>query len=347
MPSLRQLRLAKGLSQKRLATLTGLRQATLSALERGTSNPHAATMALLAQALGCTPEQIGQSIRQDHPQGSREAIASSWPFLRDLDGDLRRGLTEELIATWTHTSTALEGNTIPQGDTLFVLREGLTVSGHSLREHQELQGHAQAIAFMDRLLSRSLPLTVTACHECHRLVQTGVHTDILAPIGRWKVERNGTQAITTDGRSAWHEYAAPEHVPALMSQWIELASVLPKHQRSSEAAALEAYTQLHLGFAAIHPYADGNGRMARLLANLPVLRAGHPPLLIAKKSRRSYLQLMGDFSLARGAPRPGQRLVSGHRSVERLRAFFSGQWRQSLAIVRRFHTRQSQRRPRA
>jgi hypothetical protein len=39
----------------------------------------------------------------------------------------------------------------------------------------------------------------------------------------------------------------------------------------------EAYTDMHLGFTAIHPYADGNGRMARLVANVPILRAGQPP----------------------------------------------------------------------
>jgi hypothetical protein len=63
---------------------------------------------------------------------------------------------------------------------------------------------------------------------------------------------------------------------------------------------------VHLGFTAIHPYADGNGRMARLLANVPTLRAGQPPLLILSSQRRTYLGLMGDYSLRRGRPRPAQ-----------------------------------------
>ena len=300
-------------------------------------------MSVLAQALGCEESVVARSIREAPASPVRGAADSSWRFLHGLDDDFRRGLTEELIATWTHTSTSLEGNTIGQGDTLFVLREGLTVNGHSLREHQEIQGHAHAIRLMDGLLSRALPLTTTVRHECHRMVQTGVQTDVLAPVGAWKMKNNGTQAITSGGGSSWHDYAKPQHVATLMNQWIALASTLPKREQSDRDAVLDAYTQLHLGFAAIHPYADGNGRMARLLANLPVRRAGYPPLTIAKESRRRYLQLMGYFSLACGAPQPGKPVVPSHPSVKRLKKFFAEEWQGSLAIVQRFFARQRER----
>ena len=51
-----------------------------------------------------------------------------------------------------------------------------------------------------------------------------------------------------------------------------------------------AYAHLHLGFVNVHPFFDGNGRMARLLANLPLLNAGLPPLLFVAADRRAYLQ---------------------------------------------------------
>lgn len=300
-------------------------------------------MSVLAQALGCEEAVVAQSIREATTSHSSGAANTSWRFLVGLDDDLRRGLIEELIVTWTHTSTSLEGNTIGPGDTLFVLREGLTVNGHSLREHQEIQGHAHAIELINGVLSRALPFTTTACHECHRMVQTGVQTDVLAPVGAWKIENNGTQAITSGGGSSWHDYAKPQHVASLMNQWLALASTFPKRGQSDRDAVLDAYTQLHLGFTAIHPYADGNGRMERLLANLPVLRAGYPPLTIAKESRRRYLQLMGDFSLACGAPQPGKPLVPSHPSVKRLKKFFAEEWHGSLAIVQSFFARQRER----
>ena len=72
----------------------------------------------------------------------------------------------------------------------------------------------------------------------------------------------------------------------------------------------EAYTEIHLGFTAIHPYADGSGRMARLLANLPLLQAGQPPLLIDVDQRREYIALLGEYSLQQGAPKPGDELFT-------------------------------------
>ncbi len=55
-------------------------------------------------------------------------------------------------ATCGHTSTALEDNTLPLGETAFVLAYGLTVEGRSLAHHQEVVGHARAIDLLYGLL---------------------------------------------------------------------------------------------------------------------------------------------------------------------------------------------------
>ena len=51
-------------------------------------------------------------------------------FLEGLSEDIKRNLLEQLRVLWTHTSTALEGNTLTLGETAFVLSEGLTISGN-------------------------------------------------------------------------------------------------------------------------------------------------------------------------------------------------------------------------
>jgi hypothetical protein len=107
--------------------------------------------------------------------------------------------------------------------------------------------------------------------------------------------------------------------------------------------ALAAYTELHLGFVAIHPYADGNGRMARLLASVPVLRAGLPPMLVDATERRRYLTLAGDVSLSRGAPTPGTPLVRRALPVSRMRQMFAESWQSTLDLVDAYHARQAER----
>lgn len=361
MMSLKDLRKQAGLTQAQLAMKSGLRQATLSALENGRTTPHPATILALAAALEVTTEVVRSALLPSSPgaaglrrhSGAIEQMGHDWPFLAGLDADLRSGLAQSLVAEWTHSSTALEGNTISAGDTLFVLTEGLTVSGKSLREHQELHGHAQALGLMAAWARARQPLRVEHLHQLHRAVQTGAVIDTLAPVGRWKVEPNGTTAVTTTGRTRWHEYAEPRHVPALVGSWLGDMARVCRHPHLKGACAADsttvretlsdAYTGLHLGFANIHPYADGNGRMARLLANVPVLRAGFPPLLVSFDRRRDYLALLGDYSLGRGQPLPGEKLVPACPEREALRAFFADQWQSTLQLVEEFHQRQQNR----
>jgi Fic family protein len=66
-------------------------------------------------------------------------------FLQNLDNDIRDALLKQLRNLWTHTSTAIEGNTLTLGETAFVLEEGLTISGKPLKDQQEVVGHARAI----------------------------------------------------------------------------------------------------------------------------------------------------------------------------------------------------------
>jgi len=54
--------------------------------------------------------------------------------LRGLDRDIGQSLSSQIRDLWTHTSTALEGNTLTLGETRFVIEEGLTVSGKPLKD---------------------------------------------------------------------------------------------------------------------------------------------------------------------------------------------------------------------
>ncbi len=341
METFRELREQAGYTQSALAREAGLRQASVSALETGGSEPREETLKKIAAVLKVEISVLRSAIRAD-AESAAGAMGDDWEFLKGLDRDLRDGLAASLVAEWTHTSTALEGNTITAGDTLFVLNEGLTVSGKSLREHQELHGHAQALRLMSAWTRKGRDLRVGELHELHRAVQTGAVVDIYAPVGKWKVEPNGTMAITTKGKSQWHDYAAPEAVPPLVADWITLLKETSR-KVNSESAALEAYTEIHLGFVAIHPYADGNGRLARLLANIPVLCGGYPPILVPAAERRNYLSLLGDYSIARGKPVPGERLVLESSERDALRDFFGEQWKATLGEVEEFHARQASR----
>jgi Fic family protein len=264
-------------------------------------------------------------------------------FLDGLDNDLRKALLAQLRDLWTHSSTALEGNTLTLGETAFILSEGLTVSGRSLREHQEISGHALAIELLYGLLKRETPVTQSDLFELHRAVQTSVVVDMYQPIGAWKREPNGTNALTMDGKPTFIDYASPTEVPALMNEWLALLNRSLETQPLDESDALLVYSELHLSFVRIHPFADGNGRMARLIANLPVLNAGFPPILIDKNRRRDYLMTLSAYDLEVGCARLGETLLPASTLKEDFQVFCRVCWQTSLDVVAEIHDKQNVR----
>lgn len=224
-------------------------------------------------------------------------------FLGGLPESLKIEVMAQLRDLWTHSSTALEGNSLTLGETSFLLSEGLTISGKPLKDHQEVVGHARAIDRLYEVVTRGTPLREEDLFALHQSVQTNIERDIYKPVGAWKVERNWARAVTPSGAPALVEYAAPEDVPMLMREW--LAMIEARSAVDSVTDAVRDYAELHLAFVRIHPFADGNGRMARLVANLPLLKRGLPPLLIPKESRFDYIRLLAAYELDVGAPQVG------------------------------------------
>ena len=252
-------------------------------------------------------------------------------FLDGLDKDIQKNLLLQLRDLWTHSSTALEGNTLTLGETALLLNEGLTVSGKPLKDHQEVVGHARAIDLLYALATSSNAVTESDLFELHRAVQTQIVTDIYAPIGSWKNEPNGTYGRTSAGGSQFIEFAPPADVPGLMAEWLALLN--NPTPVASPADALHAYAALHVSFVWVHPFFDGNGRMARLLANLPVLRAGLPPVVIPQVERGRYLQLLNLFNERVGAARAGKPVMPELESLNEFTAFCAGCWQATQDLL--------------
>ena len=243
---------------------------------------------------------VGRATRYQFVEAAGDdvaAVPSPLGFLRGLDSDLKRELVAQIRDLWTHTSTALEGNTLTLGDTHFVLQEGLTISGKPVKDHQEIIGHARAIELLYRCLNE--PLNESIVFELHNAVQTEKVTDIHKPNGAWKVEPNGTHMVAANGRQVFIEYAMPASVPVLMAEIIDFTNAVNVSD-ISEVTAHEYYSKIHMGIVHVHPFWDGNGRVARLLANIPLLKAGFPPLTIPEEQRRDYLQLLADYQVTIG-----------------------------------------------
>jgi len=93
----------------------------------------------------------------------------------------------------------------------------------------------------------------------------------------------------------------------------------------------------------IHPFFDGNGRVARRIANLPVLRGGHPLVMVPLERRSEYIDLLWEYQNAVGVMRRDAPLVPPHPAVARFKALLSEEWQRSLALVAAARKREAER----
>jgi len=174
--------------------------------------------------------------------------------------------------TWS--SNALEGNTLTRQETALVIDKGLTIGGKPLKDHLEAVDHATALAWVRALAQTDEPLREMDVRQLHALV-----------VARSLPEEPGGYAqVQRFVRGSQSQFPSPAEVPASMGDFAAQLHATP----ASPGWAFDAHYRL----VSIHPFADGNGRTARLLMNLILLRAGYPILVITPDHRAAYLDLL-------------------------------------------------------
>lgn len=249
-------------------------------------------------------------------------------FLEKLDHDLKKSLIEQLRILWTHSSTAIEGNTLTLGETAQVLSEGLTISGKSLRDHNEVVGHARAFDLIQKYISENITITKKELFELHRIVQTEIVQDVYHPVGSWKNEPNSTVIVIDENQITNDTYAKPNQVESLMNTWLNNLN-----QTSDTFDPIKKYTELHTGFVRIHPFADGNGRLARLLSNFPLIKAGYVPVVIDRKKRIEYIHLLAKWQLKIGRVIDSENLIVKNQEYLDIENFFNHSWSLAQNLV--------------
>ncbi len=270
---------------------------------------------------------------------SHNAVAS---FLRthgtrrrnflDGIGEVRKmELMKQLKAVWTHDSTAIEGNTLTLGDTMAVLEYGLTVKGKPLKDHQDVVAHAKGVDFVQSIIDKGR-VEEEDIFTLHRIVVAEPTNDIYQPVGAWKREDNGTYGVE-GGKSVYMAYASAADTPVLMCNWRRFFNGLIDSS-SDESAALEAYLAAHVSFVRIHPFFDGNGRVARLLANMPVLYAGFPPIVVPAEARMDYIRELWEYQRSVGvASVSNSEFLPEPARLDNLRSLLKEWWRTTLDLV--------------
>lgn len=205
---------------------------------------------------------------------------------RPLPPATLRVLHEDLQIRLTFHSNAIEGNTLSLRETQLVIEHGITIGGHSLREHLEATNHAAAYAAMAALVDASEPVSITTILDLHRLITAQI-LDEPGQFRRGAVSIRGSQLTPPPARE----------VPGLMDGWVAWLDGAGRAYEPITRAVIA-----HHGFLAVHPFLDGNGRTARLLLNLLLMRDGYPPALLLQEWRLGYLEALAQADRGRYGP---------------------------------------------
>jgi len=242
-----------------------------------------------------------------------------------------QALKQRLKIDWTYKSNAIEGNTISLGDTAFIIENGLTIKGKSIAEHNEIVGHARAIDLVYEMLEKN---TFTKDDICllHKAIQTEFIIDSECPIGSYKVQANGRYVKMTDGKYEHYFYPHPNDMEHLMGLWFESFANIKKLQSFDEC--VKAYTDMHLSFASIHPFFDGNGRLARLVANIPLLKSNFLPIIVNNEDRQEYIELLSSYNLtSKLLDKNTTKLIEENQEYHKLKEFFEKQYKNSQQLL--------------
>jgi Fic family protein len=176
----------------------------------------------------------------------------------------------------TYTSNAIEGNTLSAVETTLVIEQGVTIDGKPLKDHLEALDHYDAIRYVRELARAGTRITEADLRNLHSLVVKRSRPDIA---GRYADLPRYVR--TESGRFV---FPAPIEIPALMG---DFAAWLGGAADSPDTAFMA-----HRVLVDIHPFNDGNGRTARLVMNLILIRGGYPPAAVRPEDRLEYIRAL-------------------------------------------------------
>ncbi len=193
--------------------------------------------------------------------------------LRPLPSDAVKRLNEKFEIDMTYHSNAIEGNRLTLRETWLVLRRGMTIRGKSVKEHLEATNHKEAIDLLEKFVNKRGEITEMDVFNLHAIILDKIDPQNAGFYRHENVFIEGSEMRPPKWRD----------VPKLMKAVYE-----ELNNKDDDVKAVYSAVKVHYDTVRVHPFVDGNGRLARLLMNLRLMRAGFPPTILRREERRVY-----------------------------------------------------------
>lgn len=197
-----------------------------------------------------------------------EALRARYRQLEQGNEAALREIALAEVAEAVHQSNAIEGSTLSLAETETVLAWGVVPRELDLREVFEVRNLA---AVTQDLLDTSPPLSIETVLRWHQMLLSNIADDLA---GRF---RRAGEWVRVGG----HVGANPEFVLGLLDEALE------QYARDDSQYFVDRIARFHAEFEVIHPFADGNGRIGRVIVNQQLQGLGLPPVIVRASTRRT------------------------------------------------------------
>lgn len=255
-----------------------------------------------------------------------DEIYKKWLSLLPLRDKKRAQLARKFTVEYNYNSNHIEGNTLTYGQTELLLLFGKVSGEADMKDCEEMKASNVGLKMITEEVKEKHPLTETFIRQLHHTLLRedytvyttlpgGIQSSYVVHAGRYKTRPNSV--ITR--YSERFEYASPEETPALMHdlvQWYNDA------ESNGNYTAVELASLFHYRYIRIHPFEDGNGRIARLMMNYILSRHGWPMIVVRSRNKHSYLEALHQADLIVG-PSPSDGAQASLREIRHFHTYFT------------------------
>ena len=236
------------------------------------------------------------------------SIYQQWQEIQPLSPRKQYLLSQRFTVDYNFNSNHIEGNTLTYGQTELLLLLGKVVGEGDLKDFNDMKASQVGYEMVREALNlKDTPLTQNFIRQLHKVLLRedytvyrslpgGIQTSYVIHAGQYKTRPNSV--ITRYGDR--FEYASPEETPALMTDLVDWYN---EAEQSENYSPVELAALFHYRYIRIHPFEDGNGRIARLLVNYILARHGWPMIVVRSRDKWKYIEALhkSDLKVGPGA----------------------------------------------
>jgi len=175
---------------------------------------------------------------------------------------------------FTYNTNAIEGNSVSLLETAALLNKKITPPGKTLREIYEITNTEKALNYIKK---SKADLSKRLVCKLHKIMMANMSDEEAGKMRTYDVAIQGANWFPVKGKE----------VKKAFREFIEWHKKNKKKLHPIELAAIT-----HLKFIEVHPFGDGNGRIARLMTNQILMKNGYLPINIKAKNTIEYVKVL-------------------------------------------------------